>query len=255
VTNCEIWHKIGSKFLDSQGHYNSNWMYEYQTHIEKQRAIWKQVLGIYRHHENLQYQLYMYNIFKNLQELSLCTTVIDSSKSVGRALALLKNNKLDVKVIHLVRDPRGLYYSFQKKDVITPVKNIFSVATYWNTTNILADLIKIHYRKNKVIRIRYEDLVTKPYKTIDQIGQFLNENLADVKEKIENDEPLERAHIVSGNRLRTQKSALKLKPDLEWKKKLKFHQRNFLSIACFPLMLTYGYFKNDSSNSSISDKN
>jgi hypothetical protein len=250
VTDCEIWKKIGDRFFDSDRQNGSIKMYDYQANYERQRVIWKQIFGFHKHNEIQQYHLYIFNIFKELQDLSSCTTIIDSSKSAGRALALLRNEKLDVKVLHVVRDPRGLYHSYQKRHVGTPVKSIWSSAIYWNTTNFLADMIKLNYRENRVIRIRYEDLVYKPNETIDKIEKFLNESLADVKEKIENEVPLGRAHLASGNRLRTQKSALKLKPDIEWKKKLKFYQRLLLPAACYPLMISYGYFKNDHLRSS-----
>ncbi len=147
VTSCEIWKNIGKNFYNSGSKYDPIKMNDYQFNMEKNRYILKQVMGLHSKANYSKYKLFTYNIFKELQEISHCKTTIDSSKSAGRAIALLKNEKLDVKVIHMVRDPRGVYYSFQKKNIVTPVKNVLSVAIYWNTNNILADLIKNTLRK------------------------------------------------------------------------------------------------------------
>ena len=246
VRQCRIWGNVGNILFsnDSGGeHYKIS---KYQKDIERQVSIIKHMLGLYDPSMIQAYNSYNLHIFKLFKESSSSAKVIiDSSKSVGRAFALLRNAQIDVKIIHLVRDPRGLYYSFQKRDVITPVKNIWSVATYWNGTNSLADMLRSYVGDNQVMRIRYEDLTSRPSETIGQVGEFLNESLTDVKEKIANDVPLGRGHLVSGNRIRIQESTLKLRPDFEWKKKLKLHQRIFLSVVCAPLMLFYGYLKDD----------
>ena len=242
LITCEIWKNIGKKYFSTYSEYNPIKMNNYQFKMERNRFILKQVMGLYNNDNHLKYKLFTYNIFKDLQEMSYCKTMIDSSKSAGRAMALLKNEKLDVKIIHIIRDPRGVFYSFQKKIVGTPVKNILSVAMYWNTNNILAELIKITSKK-KFIRIRYEDLVTVPNKTINYIEKFIDESLDDLKEKIAKELPLERLHLPSGNRIRSQSSILKLSPDFTWKKNLNFYQKSIFTFLCFPWLSTYGYSK------------
>lgn len=203
------------------------------------------VFGLYERNKFQLYKTFMHNTYKSLQDASSCKAIVDSSKSVGRAYSLLRNEKINVQLIHLVRDPRGMYYSFQKKDVVTPVKGLWSTALYWNITNFLAYMIKLKFGDKKVLQIRYEDLVYCPDEAIDKISIFLDVNLSQIKEKLKNNIKLDMGHIASGNRLRSQKSALKLTPDFEWKRKLKFSQRLFLNLICSPMMVKHKYFLNN----------
>ena len=233
VTNCKIWHEIGRMFYSTNAQYEYGKMCVFQADFERQRAIWKQVFGIYKNQEVRDYRRYIHKIFWTLHELSSCKAVIDSSKSVGRALSLLRNEKVDAQIIHLVRDPRGLCYSYQKTDVSMAVKKFHSVALYWNSTNLLCELLKLYYGHKRIIRIRYEDLVFSPNKTLDRIQDFLKEDLLDVKHKINSGEAFERGHVAKGNYLRTQKAPLTLKPDYSWKTKLSTFHQTILSILCF----------------------
>ena len=245
VKSCEIWRNIGKLYFTDTSKNDCSEMLHYQMAVERQRAIWKMAFGLYERDKFQLYETFMHNIYKSLQDVSSCKAIVDSSKSVGRAYSLLRNKKIDVQLIHLVRDPRGMYYSFQKKDVVTPVKGLWSTALYWNITNFLASIIKLRFGDKKVLQIRYEDLVYCPGETIDKISFFLYVNLSQVKEKLKNEVKLDRGHIASGNRLRSQKSALKLTPDFEWKRKLSFSQRLILNIICSPMMVKHKYFSNN----------
>jgi len=242
IRQCRIWKNVGNIFFsnDSGGeHYR---IANYQNDIERQISIINHILGLYDPSMIHEYHSYIYNIFRLLKESSSAKAVIDSSKSVGRALALLKNAKIDVQIIHLVRDPRGVYFSFQKKNLITPTKNIWSLVVYWNGVNFLASLARLRFGDKKVLRVRYEDLISNTDKTIDKIGDFIKEDLSDVKIKLRDEVSMERGHIASGNRIREQKIPLKLQPDFEWMKRLKLHQRIIIATHCSPLMIAYRYF-------------
>jgi len=141
----------------------------------------------------------------------------------------------------LVRDPRGVYFSFKKKNLITPTKNIWSLVAYWNKVNFLASLARLRLGDKKVLQVRYEDLISNTDKTIDKIAVFIKEDLSDVKIKLRDEVVMERCHLASGNRLRIQKIPLKLQPDFEWMKRLKLHEQIIITTHCLPLMIAYKY--------------
>jgi len=241
VRQCRIWKNVGNIFFrsDSGGeHYK---IAKYQNDIERQIFIIKHILGFYDPSMIHEYHSYIYNIFRVLEESSSAKAIIDSSKSVGRALALLRNAKIDVQIIHLVRDPRGVYFSFQKKNLITSTKNIWSLVAYWNKVNFLASLARLRLGDKKVLQVRYEDLISNTDKTIDKIAVFIKEDLSDVKIKLRDEVVMERGHLASGNRLRIQKIPLKLQPDFEWMKRLKLHEQIIITTHCLPLMIAYKY--------------
>jgi len=102
-------------------------------------------------------------------------------------------------------------------------------------------LVRIISEKKRVHTVLYEDLVSNPYQSIDLIGNFLDEDFSDVKEKLRTKIPLHRGHICSGNRMRLQKEPLILKQDFKWEKNLIPRERLIINIFCFPLILYYGY--------------
>ena len=234
VQECEIGKNIGNLFLNKLDLYRYN--------IERQRSLGKHFFNLYDPQKLQVYNFYIYTIFNKIKKTSFARVIIDSSKSVGRAFALLKNDMIKVKVIHLIRDPRGVCYSFQKKNIITPEKNVFVFLLYWNIINLLGSLVGLLYGKKYVLRIKYEDIVSNYNKTLDQLAVFLEEDLTDLKKKLKESMPLDKGHISSGNRIRTQKQPVKLKSDFEWLIKLPLYKRVIITILCFPLMLIYGYF-------------
>lgn len=242
LKKCGIWEKVGENwFIDDQNNKYYDIM-KRQKDIERQFSIVKHMVGFYDQSIIDSYHSLVHDIFKLLQIQSSAKAIIDSSKSIGRGLVLLKNTNLDVRVIHLVRDPRGVYSSFQKKNLITPTMGILSLAFYWNSVNLFASLLKFKFGNKKFLRICYEDLVINSDNVLDQIGNFIEEDLSDVKIKLKDEVPMDRGHLASGNRVRNQNVALILQPDFKWKKSIKFHQRIFVEICCFPLMLAYKYF-------------
>lgn len=241
LRECKVWKNVGNIFFGNDSGDEHYKIARYQNDIERQVSILKHILGLYDLSVIYEYNSYIYRIFRLLKESSSAKAIIDSSKSVGRALTLLKNAKIDVQIIHLVRDPRGVYFSFQKKNLITPTMNIWSLILYWNSVNLLASLIGLRFGHKKVLRVRYEDLISKTDKTIDNITDFINEDLSDVKRKLKNEEPMEMGHLASGNRIRKQKIPLKLQPDFKWIKRVKLHQQIIIDTFCLPLMIAYRY--------------
>jgi Sulfotransferase family len=233
IRECAIWKNIYRKHLRKHNQYLTN-------HIERNRFIFKTILNLHNPERIQAYNSYVLNFFQILHKSSFAKFIVDSSNSVGRALALLKNVKIDVRVIHLVRDPRGVYYSFQKKNVNIRVRGILSFALYWNFVNFLATLVRLIHGK-KVLRVRYEDLVSAPDQLLDLIGNHLNEDFYDVKKILIKKIPLQKGHLCLGNRMGWQNQPLILMPDYKWVTALKRRERLIVTALRFPMMVAYGY--------------
>jgi hypothetical protein len=158
------------------------------------------------------------NLVSSIQKVSGKKIVLDSSKSVCRAYKLLTYQKLNVKVIQLIRDPRGAAWSFMKKDVEQKPKNILRAVFDYIFLNGACILIRYLF-KEKVIKVKYEDLIDDPVDVIEKIIDFAkleNFNLASL---IEENSEFKVEHLIDGNRIRKHKF-IKFSPDEEWKKML-----------------------------------
>ena len=93
---------------------------------------------------------------------------VESSKSVGRLMALLACPALDVHVIHLIRDPRANAFSWRRKD-----GRLYGWIPRWFRQN--RRIGKLDVRPNRLMRVRYEDLVAKPEAMVAAVMGFCGE--------------------------------------------------------------------------------
>ncbi len=74
------------------------------------------------------YAEYTGALFNAIADLSGADVIVDSSKSPARALALSRTPGLDVRMLHLVRDVRGVAYSLRKLSAPKPGEDLLGVA-------------------------------------------------------------------------------------------------------------------------------
>jgi hypothetical protein len=198
------------------------------------------------------FQLYADQTFlllKAIQLVSGCTTIVDSSKGVERAYVLSSISDIDLKVIQLVRDPRGVVWS-HKKALIKDVENglrrdvypqpAWRTALYWCRMNLLADWLRRRLGPEKSMLIRYEDFMQQTQPVLQKIGDFIGVDLSNVEQAVQRGEKLSFGHTTAGNRVRM-KGELKLKFDQEWIHKLPPQDRHRTEILSGWLMSRYGY--------------
>jgi hypothetical protein len=169
--------------------------------------------------------------------------LVDSSKVTSRALLLSMIPTIDVYVIHMVRDVRGVIYSWQKKKkrkggYLTGPGTV-NVVKFWLLNNLAAEIIG---RRMPYQRVLYEEFSQCPQEVIkrvrskippiaDRQGQFIDERTVD----------LERNHSISGNPDRFQNGATPIRLDEEWKENLDSNVELASRIVTYPLLRRYRY--------------
>jgi hypothetical protein len=198
------------------------------------------------------FQLYAEQTFlllKAIQMVSGCTTIVDSSKGVERAYILSLIPDIDLKVIQLVRDPRGVVWSHRKaimKDSENGLRRdiypqpAWRTALYWCRMNLLADWLRWRLGPKKAMLLRYEDFMLQTLLVLQEIGNFIGVDLSNVQQVIQQGEMISFDHTTGGNRVR-RKGELKLKFDQEWIQKLPPQDRRMTEILSDWLMGRYGY--------------
>lgn len=163
-------------------------------------------------------------IFKNILKYSNKKIVLESSKDPDRLELLLKSDKLDILLLHLVRDGRAVYCSYKKiyKGIKKPVKG----DTRWLFKNLKTEIIKKR-NKAKSVFIKYEDFCKNPQKSLELVLHKIDLNfeseMLNFRDKIH--------HQVGGNHLRFSKDK-EIKLDSAWKKEFRFSdQLKFLPLT------------------------
>ena len=234
LQKCEFWdNKISNNLIQSSTK-NRILSEKFESHS----SIVKHILQLFSKKEIEEYIEIHQQLLNTIQLDSEKTTLLDSSKYIGRVLALNNLNNINLKVIYVVRDVRGVINSFSKK--VQTSKSPLITSMYYLFVNLVAEFVTRLFFRKKVIKIRYEDLIENPIQLFEKLEKFINVDLTDVKEKIYKEQPFSIGHIIGGNRLK-ENEEIYFRKDIGWQEKFSSFQRVIYYIFSAPIMLLNKY--------------
>jgi hypothetical protein len=176
--------------------------------------------------------------------------VVDASKWPVQALALARAG-IDVRVVHLVRDVRGVAHSLGKQQLArphAPDRTEFmwrnapaGAAARWLACQGQAELLR---RSGlPVTRVRYEDFVSQPARTVEaalaELGRSpAPSHLAHIGD---GQVVLGRSHGLSGNPSRFSDGEIPVRADEAWRDQMRRRDRIIVTAIGLPLLLRYGW--------------
>lgn len=175
--------------------------------------------------------------------------LVDSSKHPAYAVAL-RQAHVDLRCVLVVRDPRGVAYSWSKTvarpeitgtHVEMPRYGAAVAAVQWSFYSVAFEAIRL--LRVPVMVVRYEDFVNDPRTTMGAVLRFAGrDDLADHLGHVSDHEvDLGVHHTVAGNPMRFQVGAVLLRVDEEWRRRMPGAQRRLVSALTTPLRRYYGY--------------
>lgn len=166
-------------------------------------------------------------ILERIQKNNPDEWLLDSSKYIGRYLLLRDSKRIKIKGIYVVRDVRGVIYSF-KKNVQTSRSPISSLI-YHSMINFFGQLVCS--MDPKIIKVRYEDLASDPKRTLDNILKHINEDRSEASVLLDS---YFMPHLIGGNRMK-QQDTITIRQDNAWKN----HQNRVLQILYYILTMPF----------------
>jgi hypothetical protein len=189
----------------------------------------------------------MTHLYEGIAAVAGAQVVVDSSKGPHDAYVLSRFTDLDLFVVHLVRDPRGVAYSWAR-GAWNPDKPMdrdehreaSEVGVRWVTRNALTEALLARRLGPRYMRVRYEDFVAEPDRTITQISALCGagRRLEGLSEGVIS---FGTNHMVSGNPSRLSTGPVKIRTDDEWTKRMETRPMLAATIAAAPLLHRYGY--------------
>jgi hypothetical protein len=188
--------------------------------------------------------------FESIRAVSGKPTIVDSSKSPVRAFALSMVPGLELYVVHLVRDGRGVITSRRKilkKDLRAGIMwdhegfPMWKTVARWIVLNLAAQWVCTQLGPKRTMRLRYEDFVADPKGALERIGSLIELDLREVADAASSGKPMQAGHNVGGNK--TKKSGIiTLRPELaeEWKSALSPTEKRLSWLLMGWLMHRYG---------------
>ena len=250
IHRCPFWTAVLERWTGEVGDRDAVRRYvELQDGYERSNRLWPRLLIEERRPSPTftEYATMTGALYRAIADESGKPFVLDSSKKPIRTYALIAIGALDVRVIHLVRDGRGVVWSRRKaldKDVTAGVPSARSSTAAWRTSmhwaqaNVESGIVARH--GDGTVRITYEALVSDPIGTLGRLSPLVGEDLSELGRALLDGTAFPPGHRVAGNRMRLA-GPVRLRPDLEWTEKLSDADARTFWLMAGWLARRYGY--------------
>lgn len=176
--------------------------------------------------------------------------IIDSSKAPSTAFVLKRMPGIDLSLLHLVRDSRGVAFSWNKKvrrpDAVHREMYMHRypparIGMRWVTRNAQMELLgRLGVPRTLV---RYEAIVAEPRAQLELILNALGEPFSpsDLAFVSDGEVELRANHTVMGNPVRMHVGRLPLRLDDRWRSSMGRRQSGMVTLLTRPVLRRYGY--------------
>jgi hypothetical protein len=165
--------------------------------------------------------------------------IVDSSKFPAEAAALLGRSEVDLRILHLTRDPRATAHSWRRAKEYIPAMGVARSTGYWTASNLASDRIG-RAAPERYLRIRYEDFAMRPRAMLAEVMALVG---------LTDPPPVDDAgravlgvnHTVTGNPDRLLRGPVRIQPDNSWRADLPLGPSLLALVLAAPARSRYGY--------------
>lgn len=248
---CPFWTEVGARAFGGWSNVEPEHVLELKGRVDRQRRVLRSAArspGPELADDLEEYGEYYRRIYDAARALTGAAVVVDSSKVAPTALALSHHEAIDLRVLHIVRDSRGVAYSWSKSVTrpetegreMMPRLSAASSTWLWSAHNL--EIQALRYRRVPVLRLRYEDLVADPGPEVAAAWRALGLPGNAVLPLVgQTSIDLSGSHSVAGNPMRFYVGRTDLRPDTTWTEELSRRDRRTVTALTFPLLIWLGY--------------
>lgn len=249
-TDCPFWKAVGEAAFGGWDSIDRARIQGMRRSLDRHRSVPTMLLvGGRRFRSRFgDYARIMERLYEGVRMASGSSVIVDSTKDPSTAFLLRRMAGVELSVVHLVRDSRGVAYSWTKRvrkpgvagdaafmDRFAPSRT----AGRWLTYNGLFHVLRLAGTPS--VRLRYEDLVRSPARELGRILAMLR--MPPATFPFLRDEVLQvgTSHTIAGNPVRFGSQALPLAVDEAWRTELPTQSRRSVTAITAPLLFAYGY--------------
>jgi Sulfotransferase family len=246
---CTFWKRVGDRAFGGWGNVDVARVHALRDAVERTRHIPRLAAGPARTAEVREYAGFYSRVYAAAAEVGSATLVVDSSKHSALAHVLRFADDVDLKVVHVVRDARGVAYSWTKTVTRPETDGADDMTRYspgrsallWNAHNAAFGLLA--RRGVPVLRIRYEQFMADPRAALRELAGYAGIPVADEDLRFLGPAhaDLSVGHSAAGNPMRFAVGRLPLRRDDAWVSALPRAQRRLVGAVCAPMLRAYGY--------------
>ncbi len=251
-SECVHWSNVGPVAFDGWDNVDVDRLIDLRWGVDRSRRL-AQIFSLYRgrtmNRDERTYTDALRRVLAGSAEVSGEQVMLESSKHLSTAALMGATDGLDVVVVHLVRDPRGVAYSWTKQVArpeadgeIMPQYRPSRTAARWVADN--SGFEALARLGVPVAQIRYEDMLADPKATVESVARLAGIDLqpGDL-DYINGSEVRLRSpmHSIAGNPMRFGGETLELRLDERWRDAMPTVHQRTVSRLTQPLRWRYCY--------------
>jgi len=190
-------------------------------------------------------------LYRAIPAVTGATVVVDSSKLPSYGQVLSEVDGVDLRVLHLVRDPQAAAFSWTRKKplgdgggaAVMASQGMVRSAGLWMIWNATSEVLWGASR-GRYLRLRYEDFVADPRGSVEAVLALVDLGQGRVLDTVfvgDDKVSLEVTHSVAGNPGRMNHGVVAVSLDDEWVTAMAWWQKAVVTALTWPLLLRYGY--------------
>jgi hypothetical protein len=196
------------------------------------------------------YRAAISRIYAATRIVSGAHVVVDATKVPPFAFVVRGIDGVDLRIVHLVRDPRGVAYSWlkwkrrpevQDSEAFMDRYGPLSTSIRWLDCNVLMQ--NLVGPEVPGLLVKYEDLVARPGEIVHTVVGHAGERVEDalIEGLFDGRRQIRQNHSIAGNPMRFDRGALRLRLDDEWQSHMRWRDRVVVTALTSPLLSRYGY--------------
>lgn len=170
--------------------------------------------------------------------------IVDSSKLPPYGVLLAGLPGIDLRVLHVVRDPRAAAFSWRRRRSLDGDERLMTRHPVWKAAllwTVWNGAVLRRWSRGAYLRVRYEDLVQDPQAWVRRIADFAGVSSASLPFTEDGLLTLAPTHSVAGNPVRHRTGGVEVRADDEWRTAMTSRDNAVVTALAAPLMSRLGY--------------
>jgi len=253
--DCHFWRRVGEEAFGGWKAVDVDEVLALKQAVDRNRcvplmclpALWPPYRAKLRRYLDLLDRLY-----RAVRQVAGAPLLVDASKHASHAFLLRGMPGLDLRLVHLVRDSRGVAFSWGKLmrrlEVVDAEALMATTTPLRMSARYLAYNSLFHLLRRlgvPTLLLRYESLVRRPAAELHRVLGHAGRPAADGELGFVGDGWVElgTSHALAGNPMRFERGRVPLRLDEEWRGKMRRRHRLLTAGSTWPLLLRYGYLR------------
>lgn len=187
-------------------------------------------------------------VYRAIARVTGARVIVDSSKHPALPFLMREDRGLDIRVVHVVRDSRGVVNSWSRRkrrieaagrDEYLDRPGLMRSCYLWNVAHLGCETLREAF---PYVRLRYEDAVANLQDALGRVAALAGLPRGAWDDVVDGETlHLSGLHTLAGNPMRLDGDTVRLRLDDAWRSELSASRRTLISLLTLPGLVRYGY--------------